>query len=179
LRDEQLAERALHESAGHDHGRIDSQAADHGGCHEPADACQVQAALAVPVAEAAADDQERPDRELVAGTQPLDQQFAPADVTDNGRRRDVGDLRVHQVQHARDEDDGQRMPRSRGVSRDGSPAFPGPAAVIEELSCSEPAAIGYLRRCAAGQAWHPRHACFQADLRPQPPHEQGEPAITR
>jgi hypothetical protein len=56
-----------------DHGRVGGQAAYQGGRHEPADADEVEAALAIPIAEAAADDQGRPDRELVAGTEPFDE----------------------------------------------------------------------------------------------------------
>ncbi len=110
---------------------------------EPGDAEEEHAPLAVPVAEPAADHQQDAHGQGVAGPQPLDQRLAAADVADDGRRGDVGDRRVHQVQHVGEQHDGQDQPQPGsqpgGIGsrlRLGPAARPGPGAAGGGLAAS-------------------------------------------
>ena len=131
LRDQQRAEAALGQPGGDQHHRVDRQAGRERGEGEPGDADQEHPPLAVPVAEPGADHQQHPHRERVAGAEPLDQRLAAADVADDGGRGDVGDRRVHQVEHIgqdhQDEDQAQpgRQPRGPAVTASASVACRG------------------------------------------------------
>jgi hypothetical protein len=95
LGNEEGAEAALEQTCSDEHGRVDSEAADEGGQGEPGDADEEDAAFAVPVAEAAPDDEEHADGESVAGTQPFHEALTTTNFPDDGGRGDVRDGGVH------------------------------------------------------------------------------------
>ena len=114
LGDQQRPEPALQQPAGDQHGRAGGQAAPERGQGEPGDADQEHAPLAEAVAETAAHHEQDAHGQGVAGAQPFDQRLTAAEVADDGRGGDVGDRRVHQVQHVGQQDDGQDQAQAGG-----------------------------------------------------------------
>jgi hypothetical protein len=101
------AEPALHETTSYEHGRPDRQTTEHRRQTEARDADQEHPALAEPIAQPPAHDQQHTYRQGVAGAEPLHRRLAAADLAHDGGRGDVGGRRVHQVQDVRDQDNGQ------------------------------------------------------------------------
>ncbi|MET8248125.1 hypothetical protein ABZV31_29215 [Streptomyces sp. NPDC005202] len=73
---------------------------------EAGDTGQEEAAPSVPVTKAAADDQGDTERGGVPGTQPLDEGLTSVQIRQDGKRGDVGDGAVEEVEHGGCEDDG-------------------------------------------------------------------------
>jgi hypothetical protein len=114
LRAQQRRRDALHEAGDDEHGRRGGHAADARGDREEREAEREEAPAAVRVAEPAGGDEQRPEREAVAGDDPFEGGVAGVQVGLHRGHRDIDDEEVQDDHERPGEDDREGRP-VRGV----------------------------------------------------------------